>query len=177
MSLRHTLLGILDWIPAHGYALREMAKGYSWIYPMTNANIYPALRQLENEGFIHHTQEIHDGRLRKIYTITEAGRGELRRWLGDPTEQRGVFRDPSLLKICLLRPGAYGEARTWLEKDLQETLQVCEDADAYMKQNGDRLPKYTRLVAEFGRELAHLRARWTARIVDELGEDADAGSS
>ena len=54
-------------------ALRALAKGYSWIYPMTNANIYPTLRTLEEEGFVEHHSEVHDGRLRKIYAITDAG--------------------------------------------------------------------------------------------------------
>ena len=64
MSLRHTLLAILDWVPLHGYALRETAKTLSWLHPMTNANIYPTLRQLEADGFIKHRQEIVEGRLR-----------------------------------------------------------------------------------------------------------------
>jgi DNA-binding PadR family transcriptional regulator len=177
MSLRHTLLGILDWIPAHGYALREMAKGYSWIYPMTNANIYPALRDLEEEGFIQHTQEIHEGRLRKVYTITDSGRGELRRWLADPAEQRGVFRDPILLKIGMLRPDAVEGTPVWLERELERCQEACEGTDRFIKERADTLPKYTRLISEFGRELVHMRARWLARILDEVRDDTGSGSS
>jgi DNA-binding PadR family transcriptional regulator len=175
MSLRHTLLGILDWIPAHGYALREMAKGYSWIYPMTNANIYPALRELEGEGFVQHTREIHDGRLRKVYTITDSGRSELRRWLADPAEQRGVFRDPILLKIGMLRPDGVEGTPVWLERELERCLEVAEDADRFLKERRDTLPKYTGLIAEFGQELVHMRARWLARILDEVRDDAGPG--
>ena len=177
MSLRHTLLGILDWIPAHGYVLREMAKGYSWIYPMTNANIYPALRELEQEGFVEHTREIHDGRLRKVYTITDSGRSELRRWLADPAEQRGVFRDPILLKIGMLRPDAVAETPVWLERELARCQQVAEDADRFLKERRHTLPKYTGLIAEFGRDLVHMRARWLALVLDEVREDAAAGGS
>ena len=175
MSLRHTLLGILDWIPAHGYALREMAKGYSWIYPMTNANIYPALRDLEEEGFIRHTREIHDGRLRKVYTITDPGRGERRWWVADPAEQRGVFRDPILLKIGMLRPGALEGTPVWLERELERCLEVSESSDRFLKERGDTLPKYTGLIVEFGRDLVHMRARWLARILDEGRDDTRPG--
>lgn len=177
MSLRHTLLGILDWIPAHGYALREMAKGYSWIYPMTNANIYPALRDMEEEGFIQHTREIHEGRLRKVYTITDSGRSELRRWLADPAEQRGVFRDPILLKIGLLRPDAVAGSPVWLERELARCIEVSEDADRFITKRRDTLPKYTGLIAEFGRDLVRMRARWLARILDEVREDGGLGPS
>jgi DNA-binding PadR family transcriptional regulator len=167
MALRHTLLGILDWSPAHGYALREMARGYSWMYPMTNANIYPALRDLETDGFVTHSEEVREGRLRKVYAITDAGRAELRRWLADESRQRGVFRDPALLKICMLRSGTLEEASRWIERELDETLATCESADLFLKDRGAQLPYFTRLVAEFGRDLAHMRARWLARVLED----------
>jgi DNA-binding PadR family transcriptional regulator len=154
-----------------------VAKGYSWIYPMPNANIYPALRDLEEEGFIQHAREIHEGRLRKVYTITESGRGELRRWLADPTEQRGVFRDPILLKIGLMRPGAVEGAPVWLEQELARCIEVSHDADRFIKERGDTLPKYTGLIAEFGRDLVHMRARWLARILDEFRDDTSSAPS
>ena len=175
MSLRHTLLGILDWVPAHGYALREMARGLSWIYPMSNANLYPALRELEAEGFVVHTQEVRDGRLRKVYSVTDAGRAELRRWLADGTRQHGSFRDPTLLKLCFLRPGSLSEARPWIAAEARHCAEVAEQAEAYMKEDGARLPRFTRLVAEHGRDLARLRARWFAQVLDEVDRD-DAAS-
>lgn len=168
MSLRHTLLGILDWVPAHGYALREMCKGYSWLYPMTNTNIYPALRDLENERFVTHTEQVVDGRLRKVYSVTEAGRGELLRWLRDPIRQPGTYRDPTLLKLCLLRDGAVGEARTWLEEELESGLQVVRDAEAFFAQPDVDLPYFTRLVAEHGLALARFRTDWLAKVIAEL---------
>ena len=76
MSLPHTLLGLLDRSPAHGYQLRELARGYSWIYPLSNANIYPALRKLELNHWVEHHEEPHGGRVRKVYHVTEAGRAE-----------------------------------------------------------------------------------------------------
>ena len=175
MSLRHTLLGILGWVPAHGYALREMARGLSWIYPMTNANLYPALRELEEEGFVRHTQEIHEGRLRKVYTLTDAGRAELRRWLADGTPERGTFRDPTLLKLCFLREdGSLSEAEAWIAEEARHSAEVAERAERYLKEGaGERLPKFTRLVAEHGRDLARLRAQWLARVLDEVQREPE----
>jgi DNA-binding PadR family transcriptional regulator len=172
MSLRHTLLGILDWIPSHGYALREMAKGYSWLYPMTNANIYPTLRQLEEEGFVSHRDEIHEGRLRKIYDITTDGRSELRRWLADPTQQQGTWRDPALLKICMLREGSTGPARPWIESHLSVARGELEEAERYMKDDAQDLPRFTHLVAEHGVELLRVRVQWLARVLDEIDDGA-----
>lgn len=175
MSLRHTLLAILDWLPMHGYALREATRGFAWLHPMTNANIYPALRQLESEGFIQHRQEVVEGRLRKIYNTTEAGQQELRRWLGDPTEQSGVYRDPALLKLSLLRPGSFGAARSWIERDAGRMRSGIERTEHFLAERTDRIPKYTRLVAGHGVELARLRLRFLEELMAEI--DADVAGS
>ena len=186
MSLRHTLLGLLDWTSLHGYALRELAKGYSWIYPMTNANIYPTLRQLENEGFVRHDSAVHDGRLRKVYEITEGGRDELRRWLSDGTAIQGTYRDPVLLKICLLREGCAVDAREWIGEELRQVREAAENTGRFLQHQENQLPKYTRLVAEHGYDLLMLRAKWFARVASELDKefgdrsaepDADVGSA
>jgi DNA-binding PadR family transcriptional regulator len=176
MSLRHTLLGILGWVPAHGYALREMARDLAWIHPMTNANLYPALRELEAEGFVRHTEEVHDGRLRKVYNLTEAGHAELRRWLADATPERGTFRDPTLLKLCFLREDDAPEgAEAWIAEEATRCAEVAERAERYLKEGGgEQLPKYTRLVAEHGRDLARLRAQWLARVLDEVQREPEA---
>jgi DNA-binding PadR family transcriptional regulator len=113
--------------------------------------------------------------LRKVYTITDSGRSELRRWLADPAEQRGVFRDPILLKIGMLRPDGVEGTPVWLERELARCLEVAEDADRFLKERRDTLPKYTGLIAEFGRELVHVRARWLARILDEVRDDVGSG--
>ena len=174
MSLRHTLLGILDWTTLHGYALRELAKGYSWIYPMTNANIYPTLRQLEEEGFVEHESEIHEGRLRKVYSITADGREELQRWLSDPTEQRGVYRDPELLKICLLREGGLAQPRRWMRDSREKLAKALRETEEYLVGDGARLPRFTRLVAEHGRDILRLRLDWYDRVLAEIDRDAGA---
>lgn len=176
MSLRHTLLALLDWVPLHGYALREFAKGYSWLHPMTNANIYPALRQLEEEGFVRHREEVHEGRLRKIYETTDAGAAELRRWLGDPTALQGTYRDPTLLKICFLREGALAPSRIWLREQLQGAQAVVDESERWIKDQGDVLPKYTRLVVEHGIALARLRTQWLAEVLEEVEREPECSA-
>jgi DNA-binding PadR family transcriptional regulator len=175
MPLRHTLLGLLDRTSLHGYALREKAKGYAWLYPMSNANLYPVLRQLEDEGFVRREEQIHDGRLRKVYSVTDAGRAELRRWLADPSGQRGTYRDPTVLKISLLRDASLAPARSWIEQDLREVTTVVETAEVWLKEDGLELGKYERLVAEYGLDLARVRARWLAQVLEEI--DADVGGA
>ena len=126
MPLKHTLLGLLQWQPMHGYLLRQHAKEYAWIYPMANASIYPALHALEKDGFIDHKPEIHNGRARKVYEITDAGRQELRHWLVSGADQKPSFRDQMLLKIAMQSDETMPDARSWLEETLAEVEAEAE---------------------------------------------------
>jgi DNA-binding PadR family transcriptional regulator len=176
MSLRHTMLAILDWVPLHGYALRELVKGYAWLHPMTNANIYPTLRQLEADGLVSHTEEVHDGRLRKVYAATPVGREELNRWLSDPTQEKGLYRDPLLLKVCLLRDNVIEEARVWLQAERDRGAVTLEESQAFVDSRRQSLPKFTRMVGELGLELAQVRLRWLDALLAEIDRDLSARS-
>jgi DNA-binding PadR family transcriptional regulator len=168
MTLRHTILGVLDWIPMHGYALREMTRGYSWIHPMANVNLYPTLRELEIEGLVEHVEEVHDGRLRKVYSTTQAGKAELHRWLTDASHPPGNHRDPVLLKLCLLRPETLAGAEPWVAAELERRLGVLEEADRFLEDNRGRIPRYSLLVAEHGRDLLRLRVDLLRRVLEAM---------
>jgi DNA-binding PadR family transcriptional regulator len=175
MTLRHTILGILDWVPMHGYALREVTRSYAWIQPMANVNLYPTLRELETAGLVRHVDEIHDGRLRKVYSITDAGKAELQSWLTDPDLEPVAYRDLALLKIGLLRPGAHPGASSWIAAELERNTKMLEEAERWLQENSGRVPKYSRLVAEYGREVQRVRVRWLERVLGETQRDARAG--
>jgi PadR family transcriptional regulator AphA len=165
MPLRHTLLGLLHWRPMHGYLLRQHAKEYSWIYPMTNASIYPALHGLEEDGFISHRSEIHNGHARKVYDITDLGRGELRRWLIDPTPQGMTFRDHMLLKIAMQSDDTIRYARLWIEEALND---LRKEYDQYRLQleSDETMARYTRLAMEYGLEMVELRVRFFEQVLE-----------
>jgi DNA-binding PadR family transcriptional regulator len=83
MSINHAILGFLSWSPLTGYDLKKKFAESDILYWSGNNNqIYRALVELHQQDFV--TQEIHDqasGPSRKVYTITEKGSTELRRWL------------------------------------------------------------------------------------------------
>lgn len=164
MPLRHTLLGLLDWQPMHGYLLRQHARQYSWIYPMTNASIYPALHGLEEDGFITHHSEIHNGRARKVYQISDAGRGELRRWLTEATPQAVSFRDQMLLKIAMQSDDTIGPAQYWIEEVLAELRREHDQQARNMEPDGDQT-SYARLAMAYGLEMVRLRIRFLEQVL------------
>ena len=168
MAVRHTLLGLLSWEPMHGYRLRQVAQAYSWMYPMTNASVYPALHELEAGGYIEHDSEVHNGRARKVYRITDAGRAELSGWLSTAPDTESSVRDPLLLKVSMLDEGDLPEASGWLAETACRIRSEIEHAE---QDRGDQAGGTgTRLAREYGLELLRLRLRLLDRII-EAGEE------
>lgn len=83
MSIKSAILGILSWKPSTGYELKKIFEDSSFMYWSGNNNqIYKALMIMENEELVV-SEVIHQDNSpsKKIYTITEEGLEELKKWL------------------------------------------------------------------------------------------------
>ena len=83
MSIEYAILGILSWRPLSGYDLKKMIEGSVALYWSGNNNeIYRTLVSLHDQGLV--TREVQPQEnypARKVYTITEQGREELKKWV------------------------------------------------------------------------------------------------
>ncbi len=74
------ILKTLSWGPAHGYAVAR------WIEQLTGnalqigeGSLYPSLHRLEERGWVSSTWQLSENNRRaKVYTLTQAGRLQLR---------------------------------------------------------------------------------------------------
>lgn len=72
------LLAVLERGPAHGYSLMEALRtGSGGTFHLPTGTVYPALRRLETAGFVASTWSQGDGRQRRVYELTDAGRRAL----------------------------------------------------------------------------------------------------
>ena len=79
-KLRLYLLKLLDEAPRHGYeVIRLLQDRFMGVYAPSPGTIYPRLARLEEDGLVTH-EEV-DGK--KVYSITDKGRAEIRARLGD----------------------------------------------------------------------------------------------
>lgn len=129
------LLGLLTWHPMSGYELKktiEQSVGYFWSESF--GQIYPELKRMESLNWVTAT-DADDGkrRPRREYSITDAGRDVLARWLVDPPTERPQ-RNELLLKLFFA-----GEA------DLAATVRHVEIA---REQNTDLTDQYRNLLAQ-----------------------------
>jgi DNA-binding PadR family transcriptional regulator len=100
MSLKHAILGFLSFEALSGYDLKKaFDKSVRHFWPANQSQIYRTLAELEEQGFIEKEVIPREERLdMKVYSITEAGTGELHRWLSTPLQPQD-FREPFLIQV------------------------------------------------------------------------------
>lgn len=100
MSVRQSLLAILDQGPCYGYQLRaefDRRTGSSW--PVNVGQIYTTLDRLERDGLVAKGDTDEQGHV--YYEITDAGHAEAREWLTSPVARASGTRDELPLKLAL----------------------------------------------------------------------------
>jgi transcriptional regulator len=72
------LLATLEDGPRHGYAIKEaLREGSNGRFDLPTGTVYPALHRLEDAGLIAGTWSVAEGRRRRSYRLTPAGRRRL----------------------------------------------------------------------------------------------------
>ncbi|WP_261166092.1 PadR family transcriptional regulator [Microbacterium sp. Marseille-Q6965] len=100
MSVRQSLLAILDQGPCYGYQLRaefDRRTGSTW--PLNVGQIYNTLERLERDGLVSRDDADDQGHV--FWRITDAGRGEVASWLASPVERGQGTRDELAIKLAL----------------------------------------------------------------------------
>ncbi len=99
--LKYALLGFLNYLPMTGYELKryyDVSANYLWHAKLSQ--IYTTLKKMEEQGLLTSEVVAQESRPdRRVYTITEEGRAELRQWLAEPMTRLHVHKEPLLLKF------------------------------------------------------------------------------
>ena len=90
-----------------GYDLRKTIKqSISNFWQEGYGQIYPTLKDLTAEGLVTLELQPQTGKPnRRVYTLTEKGLSELKRWLGEPVTELSPTRNELLLKLFFGRHG------------------------------------------------------------------------
>ncbi|WP_344790194.1 PadR family transcriptional regulator [Gryllotalpicola daejeonensis] len=119
MSVRQSLLAILDQGPCYGYQLRaEFDRRTGGTWPLNVGQIYQTLERLERDGLVAKGDSDREGRA--YYEITDAGREAVSSWLSSPVERQTAARDELAIKLAV--------AATLPGVDVTEVIQVQRTA-------------------------------------------------
>jgi DNA-binding PadR family transcriptional regulator len=121
---------VLGLIARHGamtpYELKaRVEESVQYFWPIPHAQLYRIPARLAELGLLHEETET-EGRRRRVFHLTEAGREALDRWLGDPHAPEPETRDPAQLKlffadlgdpadVVALAKARAAQHRRWLE--------------------------------------------------------------
>lgn len=136
--LKYLLLGLLHQQPRHGYDLRRVFEellGGTW--PLNIAQVYTALSALERDGLVVcdvvRQDAVPD---RKVYSLSEVGEKELRRWLEEPGRPLVQLRDEMVHKVLVAAlvgddsvTQLIVEQRELTMRSLAELVQARDDDD------------------------------------------------
>jgi PadR family transcriptional regulator PadR len=92
------ILAAVEHEPLHGYAIKEALQGRSGgQLDVATGTLYPALRRLERAGYLRSAWSTVQGRRRRTYQLTSAGRRNL-------TAKRSAWRDFAAVVNAVLAP-------------------------------------------------------------------------
>jgi PadR family transcriptional regulator AphA len=176
MSLKHGILGLLNYGPTTGYDLDKTFKGsLNFFWQAQTSQIYRELSAMEKQGWI--TSEViiqTDKPNKKLFSLAPDGKEELHRWLSNDSIEEDIrVRDPFLVKLFFA-----GEINTTAnietlnkfklcckkEMDsIEETIDPCEEAA-----KGNINAFYWGTTASFGRYYYEMCIRWADDTIMKL---------
>ncbi len=185
MALKFGILGLLNYSPMTGYKLKKIFdRSINNVWTASLSQIYRELNALEKDGFVSSQIEEQDDRPdKKIYSITEAGKGAFSDWLQKPVS---IFlspkRDEFMLKMFFgegLGENLVKEMFRQFIQDRERALQnLCKDesqlpelikyAFADMEQDQLQDDKYLKFILKRAKRTNELLITWANECIEDL---------
>lgn len=148
--LKYAILGLINRTPATGYDIaKEFDRGLANFWYATHSQIYPELRQLTEEGFITFEIDTKGDKLKKkLYTITEEGRRELKEWLSVCDELEQTPKDIFRLKLYFLNELNGDDIKIYLEDQLDKRKTKLKRLEKNMSINKENSDSYGKIYNE-----------------------------
>lgn len=182
--LKHGILGLIGYEDKTGYEIMQVFRdSLRHFWPVQTSQIYRELRTLEERGWVRVTRVAQTGRPDKnVFAITEAGRGELLRWLREDNLPK-YERSPLLLKTFFLGELPLEEAMAFFKAIEAEASVFTGESDDTMRSvegyaatlDDPRKALYWRMTAEFGLMYEQMVRDWCARCEGMLETMKGAG--
>lgn len=177
--LKHGILGLLNYGEKTGYELMEVFRGsLNFFWSAQTSQIYRELQTLKKLGYVDSQSVQQKGRPDKnIFTITESGKEELKRWLRE--EETGLDSNSPLLMRTFFRGELTPEENLPFFRQIQKE---CQSFFAVADQPGQNIAFYQGIVddplkalywkmtAEFGVMYNQMLIDWARKCEKELEE-------
>jgi PadR family transcriptional regulator, regulatory protein AphA len=171
---KYAILGILSLGPMSGYDIRKMfEKSIGNFWSESYGQIYPLLKTLVDEGFATSCIERQVGKPdRHVYSLTDRGREELRRWLTEPVKDQ-IGRIEIALKLFFGHEvgaaDSIGQVERFREMRNQEiyALQAIEERLRAEQADNVNLP-YILATVSYGQHVTRALLDWCEETLSVL---------
>lgn len=190
MSLKHGLLGLLNYGQMTGYELDKAFKNsLNHFWQAQTSQIYRELNAMEKTGWLTSEIKIQTTKPnKKLYSITDSGKLELARWLAEVNHSEELkIRNEFLMKLFFSGERSVPENTAMLEafkihcaETLAELSQVGNNIQHYRAEINDKnnvKAVYWELTAQFGRAYMSMCigfAEKAIKALEDIYEDSRA---
>lgn len=172
MSVRLSLLAILDQGPCYGYQLRhEFDRRTGSIWPLNVGQIYNTLERLERDGLVRRGETDAHGHV--YWRITDTGSAEVARWLSSPVRRTTASRDEVAIKLTIAAtlPGVDADAVISAQLvAIREHLALLRSDAPAVESHGDAESLARSLVRDAALFDAEAEERWLEHLRRRLAE-------
>ncbi|MGW4439805.1 PadR family transcriptional regulator [Streptomyces sp. NPDC004596] len=187
MSLKYAVLAALLEGEASGYELSKVFDvSLANFWPATPQQLYRELERLAQDGLVEARTVPQERRpTKRMFSLTEAGRGRLRAFAGEPPKRPTAVRDELLIKIQAMDGGdpsvaraLVQERRGWARGKLDRYERVRarlldgRTEEEYLR-TADRIGPYLTLMAGIAFEEENLR--WCERVLRVIEQRVPLG--
>ncbi|WP_405490589.1 PadR family transcriptional regulator [Nocardia sp. NBC_00511] len=178
MALEHALLVSLTERASSGYDLaRRFDKSIGFFWNATHQQIYRVLKRMDEQGWVIPEAVVQEGRPdKKVYTVSDAGRAELVRWIAEPADLEPMRNELGVK----LRAASLGDVPALLTEVKRHRDQHAHRLDLYRafekkdypapdQLSGPKLHQY--LVLRGGVRVEEGIVDWCEEVIDALTRD------
>ncbi|GED69063.1 PadR family transcriptional regulator [Brevibacillus reuszeri] len=150
MDVKTIILGFLNYGEMSGYDIKQaFTNSIGFFYDASFGAIYPALRKLEEEGYVTKQEIIQSGKPNKIlYSITDLGKNAFRQEIQTPILPP-VLRSDMLVKMFFGKSRTNEEQKNLLEGCIELQRDMLQQSKVNFKKLEAHFDEYQRFCWEY----------------------------
>lgn len=180
MSLKHGILGLLNYNNMTGYELdKKIKESLNFFWQSQTSQVYREVNNMEKKGWLKSEKVIQlDKPNKKIYSITDTGKQELINWLSEYNDETFFIKSELMVKVFFSGEKDYKENIEFLKnykqnftqklKQLQKVEVIIDKNKTVLTDNKKSI--YWQFTADFGIEYLKMCIEWAEKTIKKLEE-------
>lgn len=161
------ILGCLCTKPMSGYAIKQMiTNSTAWFYNASYGSIYPTLKRHEDNGWVLCREEVDQGRYKKVYEITPAGRQIFMEWMAE-SPGSFVMKYDMLVRLFFYENLDYDKRAEQIKvhiEQLKAEQKALREIEPFAKNEGP----FKLLTWQWGDEFYSFVIQWFEKVLAQL---------